>query len=119
MANYATDHLGALQDIRNAGADVTFTNSVTTTTESTDVESAPVVTTVTGAAIRVTGNPATYGGIDLTVVSPVTLLFAPDTYGERPALGSTVSWEGDTWTVQSVAPLSPSGSDIISRVVVI
>jgi hypothetical protein len=119
MGKYTAEHLSALADIRAAGTDVTFTLSVTTTDETTGIESTAVVSTVTGAALRVTGAPQSYGPGDLTVSAPTTLLFGPDTYGERPALGSTVDWEGATWTAKSVGPISPDGTDIISRVVVI
>ena len=117
--SYATDHADALADIREAGTDVTFTLSETTTNETTDAESTAVISTVSGAAIRASGKPQVYGPGNLTVSAPTTLLFAPDTYGERPALGSTVDWEGATWTVESVNPISPDGTDIISRVVII
>ncbi len=116
--SYATEHASALADIRAAGVDVTFTLTTSTYTEATDVESAPVETTVSGAAIRVKGNPNEYAAMKLTQAGLVTLLFAPDTYGERPALSSVVEWEGSDYTVVGVSPTAPDGVDIISRVVI-
>jgi hypothetical protein len=117
--SYATEHADALADIAEAGTAVTFSKSTTTTNETTGAESSAVVTAVSGFAVRVSGNPMVYQALGLTVSAPITLLFAPTTYGERPELDSTVTWEGETWTVKSVNPLSPDGTDILSRVIVI
>ncbi len=114
---YTTEHASALADIRAAGASVTFTLAVATYNEATDTQTT-TNSTVTGAAIQVKGDPNQYERLKLTEYSPATLLFAPDTYGSKPALGSTVPWAGSTQTVKSVDPLSPDGSTIIARVVI-
>lgn len=117
-AGYATQHASASALIRQKGTNVTFTLATATHDPSTGTFSAPGTVTVTGAAIRVRGNPVAYQALGLIELHPATLLFAPDTYGERPALGSTVSWEGATRTVKSVDPVAPDGTDILSRVIV-
>lgn len=119
MGAYATEHASALADIRAAGVDVTFTLSDSTYAPSTDATSAPTTSTVTGAAMRVKGDARMYESMKLVQSGLVTLLFAPDTYGERPALGSIVEWEGADAVVVGVNPLAPDGTDILARVVIV
>ncbi len=116
---FATEHSSALADIRAAGANVTFTSTTETYVPSTDTTTAGATTTVTGAAMRVKSAPVQYIKGTLIEQAFTTLLFAPDTYGDRPPLGSTVTWESTTFTVVDVSPLAPDGTDIISRVVIV
>ena len=112
---YTVEHAGALADLRAAGVAVTFTLTGGTYAPSTDVETAPTSSTVTGYAIRTKGQTSNASGSLVQAVA-ITLLFAPDTYGERPEVGATVAWEGATYTVVTVQPVAPDGADIISRV---
>jgi hypothetical protein len=115
MAHFAAEHASALEDIRANGASVVFTLATSSYNQSTDVESSASTVSVTGAAIRTKGKTRNTDGSLVKAVS-VTLLFAPDTYGERPDLNATVTWEGDTYTVVDVDPVAPDGTDILSRV---
>lgn len=119
MTAYATEHASALDQITEAGVAVTFTKIVPgeydaeadTWTDADDQS-------VTGYAIRVKGDPETYRSLGLVEHEAPTLLFAPDTYGELPALGATVAFGGETYTVEDVDPVAPDGTAIIARVVV-
>lgn len=115
---FAAEHASARADIGAAGQTVTFTKASATHDPATATFSGSSSATVTGAAMRVRGNPATFTPGRLVQADEVMLLFAPDTYGNRPELGSTVSWEGHTREVVAVNPLAPDGTDILSRVVI-
>lgn len=116
---YASDHAGALADVKAAGATVTFTlSSPGTYDAATDTYTSAVTTYVSGAAIRVAGNPLAYQALELIQSEAPTLLFTPTTYGSLPALQSAVTWGGATYTVRSVDPLAPDGTAILARIVV-
>ncbi len=114
---YATEHASALADIQAAGASVVFTLAVATYDAPTDTQTT-TNTTIAGAAIQVKGSPEQYAALSLTDLSPATLLFAPTTLGDKPALGATVPWGGSTQTVKSVDPVALDGSAILARVVI-
>ena len=117
--SYAPDHAGALADLAEAGASVTFTfASPGTYTASTGLFSSETATTVTGAAIRITGNPLRYQALGLTQTEAPTLLFAPTTYGSLPVLGASVTFGGIAYTVRDVEPLALDGNAILANVVV-
>ena len=116
---YADTHAGALADIADAGASVTFTTiSAGTYTESTDTFSGGSTATVSGSAIEVKGDPVRYANLGLVQLEPHTLLFAASTYGNDVALGATVTWNSAVFTVKAVDAVSPDGTPIIARVVV-
>lgn len=118
MSGFATEHASARAEIGANGAVVTFTLTTATHDPTTATFSGASSSTVTGAAMRVRGDPTKFIPGRVVAAGEVMLLFAPDTYGDRPELGSTVSWEGETWEVVAVNPLAPDGTDILSRVVV-
>lgn len=117
---YATEHADALALIRENGAPVAFVHrSAGTHDAATDTFATPVTTTVSGVAVRVSPSLADrerYRLASLTPEQVVTLLFAPTTYGQTPALNATVTWAGDTLTVRDIGPVAPDGSTIIARV---
>ena len=116
---YEADHAGALADVTEAGAAVTFTNASPGTYDAaTGVWVTPVETTVTGYAIRTRGNPDDYRELSLVESKAPTLLFTPDTFGEVPDLGYTVVWSGTTFTAKMVTPLEPDGNAILARIVI-
>jgi hypothetical protein len=117
MSGYATEHAGALADIQEAGAAITFTKTVRTPDPTTGVAS-ETTSTVSGHALRVRGKPETYEALSLIESAAPTLLFAPTTYGDLPLRGSTCSWGGKHRTVKDVDPLEPDGTAILARVVV-
>lgn len=119
MTKYAPDHAGALADLAEAGSAVTFTFATPGTyTASTGLFSGETTTTVTGAAIRVTGNPLRYQALGLTQTEAPTLLFAPTTYGSLPVLGASVVFGGVTYTVRDVEPLALDGTALLANIVV-
>lgn len=114
---YATEHADALADVRAAGAPVVFTESQMAIDDETGAAT-ETISTVPGHALRVKGRPDTYRALSLVESQAPTLLFVPDTYGAAPALGSSVIWNGATYTVRDVDPLAPDGTAILHRVVV-
>lgn len=118
-ANYATEHAAALSQVRAKGADVTFTlASPGVQDDATGLFSGATTTTVSGAAIQSKGDGAMYRALGLVESEAPTLLFCPDTFGQQPALLSTIPWDGDTYTVRGVKPVRPAGTSILSRVVI-
>lgn len=95
---------------------VTFTR----TSQSEDASGVltPTVTTITGSAIRVRGNPQTLRALSLINSEAPTLLFTATTYGQRPQSGDTVVWESLTWVVRDVDPVAPDGVSIVDRVII-
>jgi len=117
--SYAAEHAGALADVADAGAAVTFTlSSPGTYDAATDTWTTPVETTVAGQAMQVSGNPEDYRELSLVESEAPTLLFAPTTYGSMPDLGYTVVWASKTYTVKMLSPLQPDGTTILARLVV-
>lgn len=116
---YVAEHASALDQITEAGAAVTFTKVVPGVYDpETDTWTDADDQSVSGSALRVKGDPETYKSLGLVEHEAPTLLFAPDTYGEVPALGATVPFGGETYTVKNVDPVAPDGTPIIVRVVV-
>lgn len=119
MANYAPDHAGALADLREAGTAVTFTKKVAGThNEAEGTFVGPTRSEVAGYAIRKNADPELYASLSLRPEVTITLLFAPNTYGEEPALDSVCRWvDGKDYTVKMTDPVAPDGNVIITTVV--
>ena len=116
---YEAEHAGALADIADAGAAVTFTDEVEGTYDAAaDEWTSPSTTTVAGYAIHTRGNPEVYRDLGLIEAEAPTLLFAATTFGEMPGLGHIVTWASDVYTVKQVQPLMPDGTVITTRVVI-
>lgn len=117
--SYVAEHAGALADVGDAGAAVTFTlQSPGTYDPATDTYSSAVTTTVEGQAIHTRGNPETYRELSLVESEAPTLLFVPTAYGELPDLGYTVTWANTVYTVKALQPLMPDGTTIMARIVI-
>lgn len=114
---YVSDHKGALADVKDAGAAVTFTLVTNTYDAATDTSTSET-STVQGYAVRVNGDPKRYEALGLVEADAPTLLFVPTTFGEEPPLSARVTWGGVSYTVRDVAPLAPDGNSILSRCVV-
>lgn len=99
------------------GTAVTFTRTVQTHTESTD-DVAPTTSSVSGSATRIPGLPKTYEALSLKVTEAITLAFVADTAGERPPLGSAVTWNGVKYRVKAVEPIETDGSQTAATVVI-
>lgn len=117
---YATEHADALDDVRAAGAPVTFTRTVHASydPEGAAEDAEPTTTTVTGYAMRVRGRPDRYDRLTLIESQAPTLLFVPSTYGELPPLDAECTWGGKSMVVADVDPLEPDGTAILARVIV-
>ena len=59
-----------------------------------------------------------FKALELIETENPTLLFKPTTVGELPALGATVVWGGDTFTVRNVKRLAMAGTPTAARIVV-
>lgn len=90
----------------------------------TDTWSAGSVTTITGSAIQVKGDPQKYQALELVMSTNPTLLFTPSVYPLRAFTeefvlpGDHVDWNGVTFTVKDVDPVAPDGFVIVARIVV-
>ncbi len=81
----------------------------------TEVES-----TITGAAIRVRGDPLRYQALGLSLTENPTLFFVPDTYGAEPEPGDEVVWpvNGTKYKIEDVDPIAPDGVLIAARIAI-
>lgn len=123
MSDYSAQHAAALAALQAKGAAVSFVKvEQGTHNPETETYGEPTLTSVDGWAIEVKSDQAENQNIaadGLVLRQPVTLLFAANTFGEVPAIGSTGSWAGTQRTVHLVRPLRPDGTAIISRVLVV
>ena len=118
MADYSGLAGRALATVTRKGAAVTFTlASAGTYDATTDTYSSAVTTSTAGYAVRLPGDPVRYESLGLRQSEAATFLFAPTTYAAQPALGSTTSWDGVTYTVEDVDPIEPDGNAIVSQVI--
>ena len=104
---------------------VTFTRTTPGVMNETDgTFSAPTVTTISGNAVQVRGNPEVYQRLSLVLSQAPTLFFIPTTYGllantasmVRP--GDTVAWVGENFTVRDVECIAPDGVVVAARIIV-
>lgn len=116
---YTATHASAARMIAAKGARASFTLTTPGTyTASTDAFSSPTEAMVEGVAVEISGDLRLYESLRVVERAPVTLLFAPDTYGDEVALGALITWGGTTKSVASVARVAPDGTGIVFRVVV-
>lgn len=116
--SYAADHAGALTDVQNAGAPVSFTRTTQSIDPLTEQPNTPAVAVVSGFAIRRAGNPRQYEALKLTDKEAVTLLFAASNYGDVPVLDAVALWAGKNYIVRSVNPIAPDGIALLSNVII-
>lgn len=121
--SYAKDHAGAVEDIQEAGASITFSHTTPGEYDPvTGLNGAPTTVTVAGYAVQVKADSASdlqrFAALGLTLVTARVLLFAPATFGAMPESGYTTSWGGDTVTVRHVQAIAPGGTAIMGRVTV-
>lgn len=101
------------------GAPVAFGKIVPGTYDpATDTTQPPTTLTVTGRAMQIAGDPTLYTQLGLIEQDSPTLLFQPDTEGQLPVLGMTVSWGGEDLTVKNVTPAAMDGTPTMARIVV-
>jgi hypothetical protein len=101
------------------GAAVVFSKTTPGTyNETTDTTTAPVTVSVAGHAMQIDGDPELYKNLELIESENPTLLFKPDTVGQMPALGSTVLWGAQTFTVRNINKLAMDGTPTAARIVV-
>lgn len=98
---------------------VTFTRTTHTYNASADTYTT-ATSTITGSAVsKKTGAAHLFRELGLVSSKARLLLFTPNTYGDLPREGDTVSWESETWTVSHVYPLAPDGVVIFADVVIV
>lgn len=122
-ANYTATAALALQLVGQAGAPVTFTLVANSAYNPlTDVGSAPVTTTLAGFAVQTRGDPVVYSDLELIESEAPTLIFTPATYTGTPAdvpiLNALVTWNGLVYGVRWTRTVSPSGSAILTKLVI-
>lgn len=116
---YTATHSRALKTVTKKGTTVTFTHVTPGTYDaSTDTWTDAVDASVSGYAIRTAGDPQKYKALNLVQSESPALLFTPSTYGDKPALGATVSWDSVAYSVRDVEPIEPDGTAIACYVVV-
>jgi hypothetical protein len=105
--------------LQRKGAAVTFTRVTPGTyNRSTDRSAPPTTVTVTGFAMQIDGDPDLYVALGLIESENPTLLFRPTTPGVLPALGATVTWGGEPFTVKNIKSLAMAGTPTAARIVV-
>lgn len=112
-------HRQALNRLKSskAGVQVQFVEEQTILDETTDKITGSTSVSVAGYAAQLDNDPITLREMSLVASDPVTLLFVPDTIGQKPANNSQVTWAGTVRTVRSVTPVRPSGVFIAGKVV--
>ena len=103
MTKYAAEHSSAFQDIKDAGADVSFTKRTTI---------------VSGVALQIKGDPEEYEALKLIQKEALTILFVAETYGEFPPLGASCEWGQLKYQVEASRKVAPDGVPILSRVII-
>ena len=102
---------------------VTFTRRAPTYAAGSDTLT-ETVTTITGSAIQVRGDPRRYKALGFVLTDMPTLFFSPTSDGLRAGTdefvqpGDTVVWATRTYTVKDVDPIAPDGVVIAARVVI-
>ena len=103
MTKYAAEHSSAFQDIKDAGAEVSFRKKTTI---------------ISGVALQVKGDPEEYEALKLIQTEALTLLFVAKTYGDSPPLGASCEWGSQRYQVEATRKLAPDGTAVLSRVIV-
>ena len=103
MTKYAAEHSSAFQDVKDAGAEVSFRKRTMT---------------VSGVALQIRGDPEEYEALKLIQKEALTLLFVAETYGESPPLGASCEWGSQRYQVEAIRKLAPDGTAVLSRVIV-
>ncbi len=119
MSVYTEDWPDALADIAEAGAVVTFSKTTPGGYNSADgTFTTATTTTCAGKAIKTKSLPKKFEGTGMVVNDPVSLLFAPDTFGDEPTLGMQCTWSGTVRTLKWFDVLAPDGYTILVYAVV-
>lgn len=118
--SFATDHAGALADLREDGAAVTFSTGTPGAYDAaTDTFGAPTAASVTGYAIQTApkaGEEEQFRALGSALDRRVMLLVAPTTYGGTVSPGARVTWASVDYTVAFVTAVAPDGTTILLRV---
>jgi hypothetical protein len=116
--SYTAVHARALLQVKRKGAPVTFTLSNAGVPNGlTGVPTGAASSSVAGHAVQTPGNPERYRALQLVETHAITLIFAPSTRPQMPALGATFTFGGVKWTVKAVDPVAPDGDGIVATVI--
>jgi hypothetical protein len=114
---YAAEHAGALADVTDAGAAITFSKGVVTGYDSaTDTIPSPQsTTTVAGFAIESEAKRSYDAGTRVQRDAR-RLFFVPSTFGALPLPGATCTWASTAFVVGDVEPIALEGEVIAAYV---
>ena len=105
--------------VARMGAPVTFSRVMTDAYDAATDEDQPYTVVVTGNAMRIAGDPLKYEALRLVQSEAPTLLFVPDTAGELPSLGASVTFGGALYVVRDIDPLAMNGTVTAARIIVV
>lgn len=120
MSDYTEDHAGAVADVAEAGAAITFTLTTPGTLDpATETYSSPTTVTIAGYATENEDDSEEFRALSLVHASVKSLFFTPSTLGQFPLVGYTTTWGGQSYTVKQTKPYGPNGSVIFGTVWVV
>ena len=119
MTKYATDHAGALADVREAGTAIVFEQTTFgAQDEEGRFEEGPVVVRTPAVCTEDGGDAEEYERLGLTPSESPRLFVVCEQYGAIPPLNSKARFGmGKVYNVQSVKPYRPDGTAIFSYVI--
>jgi len=112
-------HARALAALQRNGSPVTFTLDLPGTQEPTTGRYAGAASvSVQGYAVQAKVDVmAEFLGDEAIEADTLNLFFVPETLGEVPPLGSSVSWSSDQYRVKRLRKVAPAGTAIGTYVV--
>lgn len=107
--SYDAERVSVLEDIRAAGAAVTFYADT--------ARGGSLASDVTGYAIESPGDPDVYTALGIIIQNPVTLKVAALGLGVTLSPGVQFSWGGVRYAIKRATPLAPDGDPIMWTIV--
>ena len=115
---YTADHAGALADVADAGAPVSFAFTSPGTEQTDGTFSSGTTTTVNGQATEEGGDAEEYRRLSLAPSAAPRLFFVPTTEGDTPAVGASCTWGGTAYIARSVKAYRPAGLTLFAYVII-
>jgi hypothetical protein len=119
MDYYEAKHSQVLDTVKSRGAPIVFT--LVTGGEydpETDTSLPPQRSQVNGYAVELPQDPEEYRNMELVLQEDVILMFVPNVFGQRPAVGGVTDWAGRRRVVTKVLPYRPAEVVLAAKVVV-
>lgn len=120
--DWSAVHARKLAAYTRLGVAVTFSETVpgSSYSESTETWSgSPATTSIAGYAVRGSGDPVLYEKLGLIESESPTLSFTPNTFGQVPSPGMTVTFGGVEYRARNVKPFAPAGVVVSARIVMV